>query len=238
MGRRTLLLIASILIAAVGTTLVYVYARTADQRALGDQQTVTILVTRDAIQAGGALNPQAVEKQAVAAVAAPPGYITSPADVEGELAVRPLPAGSALVTTDFAAPGKTGPAYLPADKVAVTVTLTDPARVALLLKPGSRVALYSDAPSDSAEGVYPLLPVVTVLAVGSDTTAGVPTPIPSIAPAARPATEVTLELAPPDAAKVLYASSTGTLYFAVLGEKVEEAPAQPGNSKTVFGSGL
>jgi pilus assembly protein CpaB len=51
MGRRTLLLISSILIAAVGTALVAIYVRGADERAEKGASLVTVLVARQEVAA-------------------------------------------------------------------------------------------------------------------------------------------------------------------------------------------
>ena len=52
MGRRTLLLITSILIAAVGTALVAIYVRGADERAEADADLVEVLVATKPVTAG------------------------------------------------------------------------------------------------------------------------------------------------------------------------------------------
>ena len=44
MGRRLALLIAAVLVAALGTALVFAYVKKADDRAIADQQPVSVLV--------------------------------------------------------------------------------------------------------------------------------------------------------------------------------------------------
>ena len=52
MGRRTILLIAAILVAALGTGLVWLYADQADDAAMADQQPVEVLVAKMDIASG------------------------------------------------------------------------------------------------------------------------------------------------------------------------------------------
>ena len=52
MGRRVALLIAAIVIAAIGTTLVYLYAKQANDRAIADAKPVKVLVATALIPAG------------------------------------------------------------------------------------------------------------------------------------------------------------------------------------------
>src|SRR4051812_11096902 len=67
MGRRTLLLIASILVAAVGTALMGLYVRGADSRAQQTEGMVDALVATTTIAAGPSLET-AVESMHLAAV--------------------------------------------------------------------------------------------------------------------------------------------------------------------------
>lgn len=52
MGRRTLLLIAAVVIAAIGSTFVFIYAHDANNRALKDQEPQEVLVATKTIDAG------------------------------------------------------------------------------------------------------------------------------------------------------------------------------------------
>ena len=52
MGRRTLLLIAALVVAALGTVLVWMYAANADKQAQEGQQLVKVLVAKTKIEVG------------------------------------------------------------------------------------------------------------------------------------------------------------------------------------------
>ena len=52
MGRRTLLLIASILVAALGTALIWLYVQGADKRAAAGTAQVQVLVAANTVRAG------------------------------------------------------------------------------------------------------------------------------------------------------------------------------------------
>ncbi len=52
MGRRVALLTAAIVIAAIGTTLVYLYAKQANDRAIADASPVDVLAASAVIPAG------------------------------------------------------------------------------------------------------------------------------------------------------------------------------------------
>jgi Flp pilus assembly protein CpaB len=91
------------------------------------------------------------------------------------------------------------------------VQMTEPARLAGLLQPGSQVAVY--APSEGGtETPRPLFDhSVTVLSPGGTVTAATGGRVTT------PSDTVTLELTPSDAAKVIGATSSGALYFVLLG---------------------
>ena len=52
MGRRTLLLIAALVVAALGTVLIFVYVKNADDRAQADAAPVDVLVATQEVAAG------------------------------------------------------------------------------------------------------------------------------------------------------------------------------------------
>ena len=70
MGRRVALLVAAIVIAAIGTTLVYLYAKQADDRAQADAQPRDVLVASQLIPAGTsaeqALTDNLIETKSIA----------------------------------------------------------------------------------------------------------------------------------------------------------------------------
>ena len=230
MGRRTLLLIAAILIAAIGTALVWLYVQGADSRAVAGQQPVTVWVTTRDIPAGTPANAvfaSYASRQLVPAAVAH-AAITDPATAAGVTAAR-LTTGTLLQPGDFTTTAPTAVTLTPGH-VAVDVTLQDAPRVSGLLQPGSTVVLYvtlstgtgsSAAAAVTGTVTYVVLPSVTVLAVGgtgaTTTTTGRVTV---------PATAVTLEVTPDQAQKVIEAQSIGQLYTALLNPGERGVPRQ------------
>ena len=74
MRRRALLLFLSVLVAAAGTGLIYAYVRNADDRAIGDQQPVKVVVARAEIPIGTSA-ADAVQKSLVVLQTRPRGAV-------------------------------------------------------------------------------------------------------------------------------------------------------------------
>ena len=144
MGRRIILLIAATAIAAVGTVLVYTYAKNADDRALEDQSPVTVVVAKTEIPAGTpvrqAAESGAFEQRDIPSATAIDGAMSSVEPIEEQVALTTLFPNQQLSTQMF---GKTlaesSVLPIPPDNIAVSFQFTDPARVAGFVKPGSEV---------------------------------------------------------------------------------------------------
>jgi pilus assembly protein CpaB len=231
MGRRTLLLIAALLIAALGTALVWLYVRGADERALGDQAAVKVWVTRAAVTTGTSaqtvLTAQYTDVRDVAAPLAA-GALTDASQVKGLVTTVPIPPGVVVTAGLF---GSTDKAPLPIkiDKnmVAMAVQVGDPQRVAGFLGEGSSITIFvtiSGSGSATAKGTTStsettmVLDKVKVLTTGSTATQ----PVTRTGADGQTTTQnlplsiVTLEVSADDAQKLIHAQSAGTLYFALL----------------------
>jgi len=234
MERRTLLLIASILVAALGTALIWLYVQGADQRARSSQDLVTVYVLPQAVDAG---TPGATVRQSVIAKrfsresVAELQLVTDLDELSKLRAKQRISAGLPLLTSQFDATGAapTSPAQPDAGKVAMSVQLGDPQRVAGLLKPGSRVLVFATRkPIESNASLQALVLLTNVKVLAADgATAGavqVPTQRQATGAAAVPKALVTLELTPRDAGRVALTQSqlspVGELYFALQGERV------------------
>jgi pilus assembly protein CpaB len=224
MGRRTLLLLASLLLAALGTVLVFLYVRAADVRATDDQKPVRVLVATKQIEAGttGAQASQsfALVSKAIPGSAVAPNAVGDLKAIMNQVATATIYAGQQILADNFASDAATSTIPVAKGKLAMSVQLSDPARVAGLLQLSSHVTVFATAGDKKGQSqTNVLLPDVKVLAIGSQTTvtrrtsqAGGSTRTEEI-----PATIVTLELDPLQAKKVVYASSNGELYFGLLG---------------------
>jgi len=168
-GRRTLLLIASILVAALGTTLVWLYVQGADTRAQADTALVPVLfVTKDA-PAGTPITSLATQPQQVPATVAQ-GAVTSPQQVTGQQLKTNVVPGTMLTPTMFSAKPQT---EVEKGKAYVAITITDPHRVPALLKQGDRVAVYAlSGKGGSGTGAQLINPDIQVQTIGNVTQTG------------------------------------------------------------------
>lgn len=225
MNRRRILLIAAAVVAALGTALVFLYVRGADNRAEERFDTVEVLRAVaviepgekiDAAAANGKLDLQPVARQDLLA-----GAQTSITDLSGLVATTRIYVGEQIIPDKFGGEAEAAsPLQIPKGQLAVSVNLTDTARVAGFVNPGSEVAVILNG-SDATSGqtfTRVLLPRVTVLGVGSTTptTTTTTTTDGQQTTEQLPRTLMTLALDQRDAQKVLFASGNGELAFALL----------------------
>lgn len=175
MGRRTVLLIAALVVAAMGTALVFMYANRAEDAALAGQQPVEVLVATSGIPAGssGSAISEAgsVELQKLPAAAVPPEALGDLTPVAELVTVGTVLPGQVLLQPMFGAQqAAAGGLTLPSGTMAVSVQLDDPQRVAGFVQPGSEVAIYvTNIRDDDASETNLLLERVQVVAVGPST---------------------------------------------------------------------
>ncbi len=141
--RRTLLLLAAVLVAAFGTSLVYLYVHGADTRASNGQIKQGVLVAAKLIPAdtpAGSLTGQ-TRSQQIAADSVVPNAISDLTSVTGKVLKYTVPPGEQLTTDMF---GAAASGVVPAGDAAVSVTIPAPAdRVASMLKAGDSVNVYT-----------------------------------------------------------------------------------------------
>lgn len=235
MGRRTVLLIAAIVVAALGTALVWLYADRADDAAVADQQPVQVLVATADIGAGssgasiseGAL----AELKTLPAAAVPEGALSDLTPVSGQVLLGPVFTGQVLLQQAFGSQQQAaGGLALPEGTLAVSIELGDPQRVAGFVKPGSRVALFTTASGvggEAAQQTTVLLPEVLVVAVGPT----VVTPSTgSSNPEEIPRAILTLAVDQEQAQKVILGTQTTQLYMGLLDENSEVDVDAPGTT--------
>src|SRR4051812_22074174 len=182
MGRRTLLLIASILVAALGTALIWLYVQGADNRAAAGTTQVQVLVAGNNVKAGQPASQVKPEQRMLPQTLVNTlggSLLTDPAQIKGFTRTEVV-AGLPLVRDQFsaeavaAAPSIDG---LPPSMVAMQVTLPDPQRLAGLLQPGSKIRVYAglqDKNDEKKKYAAVLFNSVTVLQAGVPTTASTP----------------------------------------------------------------
>jgi pilus assembly protein CpaB len=223
MGRRTVLLIVAALIAALGTGMVFLYVRGADNRAEANQQPVQVLKavaqinpgeTMAAAQAAGKIQVGTVPRAQVLS-----GAVNSVAGLENKVALSTIYPNEQIITAKFGSPGEQSNLTIPDGDVAISVSLSDTGRVAGFVNPGANVAIFTADPRDQATRL--LLPTVQVIAVGTTTVVSTTSTDPSGAQTTEqlPKTLFTLAVNQDDAERIIYASKKGDLTFALLNDK-------------------
>ena len=222
MNRRIALLIAAVVIAALGTSLVFAYVRSADERAVEAQEPVTVLVAKTQIAAGtraaDAANTGAFELKDLPAGAVPAGALSSIEPVRESVTLAPIFPGQTVLAPMFGATAAASTSLsLQPGQLAVSFQFGDPQRVAGFVQPGSNVVIFVTGGGDGGTpATRVLLPRATVIAVGPTTIT--PPADPSQAnPEALPRALLTLALTQKDAERMIHAQSTGgSMYLGLL----------------------
>lgn len=148
MNKRILVGVAALLLAAIGTTAVLVYARGADRRALQGQQAIGAYVVRKDVPAGTtarkAIDDGLIVKELIAAKGVPEGALTSvDTSYENLVATTELQPGELVLQSRFSTQAAVdGRIVVPEGKMAIAVALDDPSHVGPFLTVGSHVAIF------------------------------------------------------------------------------------------------
>ena len=156
--RRTLLAVTAVLLATIGTSLLYVYVSTADNRAKAQLERVRVLVMdADAAEGtpAGSLRTQVAE---VARFDLMPNAIADPRSIQGKVLTTKVFAGQQLTERMF---GPAGTGGLSPGHRAVSVQFGEAERVASLIRADSVVDVFRFAES----GAVLVLPEARVLSV-------------------------------------------------------------------------
>lgn len=227
MGRRTLLLITSIIVAALGTALIAVYVQGADDRARRKEALVPVLTTTGPISPGTSAS-NAQQQGAFRLLQVPQRLKVDRAVVDlnqitGQSATTLILANQQITTAMFAKNGAVNGASVSKDMLGVTLSLGDPNHVGSFLSIGDWVTIfYSYDDPKGGKRTKVLLSKVQVLGIGS-TSRGSQQAAAAAGQSAAPAGSsslITLDLQPRDAALVINATSQGELYFALRGDTV------------------
>lgn len=242
MGRRTILLVVAALVAALGSTMVLLYVRSADDRAKETQAPVQVLKaiaqidpgeTIEAAQAAGKLELGEVPSEQVL-----PGAVDSIDSLGSVVSLATIFPNEQIITGKFGSPGDQQALTLPDGKLAISVTLTDNGRVAGFISPGDDVAVFlNGAVEDGAQKTARLLlPKVTVVAVGDTTVISTTTTDPEGAQTTEelPKTLFTLAVEQAEAEKIMLASTLGELSFGYLNEDSRVKPGLGVTPATLF----
>ena len=241
MGRRTILLIVAALIAALGSAMVFLYVRGADDRATEAQAPVQVLKavaqinpgeTLDQAQAAGKIELGTVPRAQVL-----PGAVNSIEGIGSQVALSSVFPNEQIIAGKFGSQGEQELLTLPDGQIAISVTLSDTGRVAGFVVPGDDVAIFLNGDIGGGNtGVRLLLPRVKVIAIGSTTVISTTTTNPGGAQTTEqlPRTLFTLAVDQPDAEKIMLAATTGELSFGYLNDKSEVKPGPGTTTDTLF----
>ena len=232
MDRRRILLVVAVLVAALGSALVFLYTKGADTRAEERFETVEVLQATALIepgekiedaQAAGKVAPKAVSRDSLLE-----GYQTTTDQMAGTVALGTIYPGEQIISAKWGVSASVQSSLqIPETNMAISVNLTDPSRVAGFVNPGSEVAIFlTGAEATGLSYTRLVLERVTVLGVGSTTPVSTTTTDASGASTTEqlPRTLMTLSVNQNQAEKVLFAQSTGELAFGLLTEESVVAP--------------
>lgn len=245
MGRRTVLLIAALAVAALGTALVFLYANNAQQNAQQGQELVKVLVAKTSIAVGttgsAATSAGAFEQQEVPRVNVAQGALGDATPIANLVALVPIFPGQQIISQQWGASGATSGLSLPDGTFAVQVQLGDPERVSGFIAPGSNVAIFTTGKPTTGAGAGQavarlLLAKVPVVAVGNAT--AVTTASGSTSNAQQvPSAILTLAVTQDQFQKILLVTKApGAAYngliLGLLNDKSKIDPTNPGTSET------
>jgi pilus assembly protein CpaB len=243
MDRRRILLVVAVLVAALGSALVFLYTKGADTRAEEKFETVEVLQATAVINPGEKIeDAQAAGKLALKAVSQDSlldGYQTTTDAMTGTVSLGTIYPGEQIIAAKWGTSASVqSTLQIPDQNMAASVNLTDPARVAGFVNPGSDVVVFWTG-IDAVTGktmTKVLLTRVTVLGVGSTTPVSTTTTDQSGASTTEqlPRTLLTLSLTQAQTQKVLLGVSTGELAFGLLTENSVVADAPETTSDTLF----
>jgi pilus assembly protein CpaB len=256
MTRRIIGVLLAIILAAVGTAAVLFYVRTASNTVANGQRAVHVLVAKARIAAGTSgerIRSDALTQEVVMPASSIPADALSevPTDLDKLVLTADVQSNQLLLRGMFGQATKlSGGLEIPEGLVAVSVAVTDPEQVAGYVRPGSQIAIFDfftlldpewkQQSGQDNKATQLLLPRVQVLAVGTFGANGVT--------AAQVQQQgdttkqqqngaqivVTVAVNQLDATRLIQASQTGTLYFALLTDSSDVKPGAGVSNRTLF----
>lgn len=244
MDRRKVLLIVAAVVAALGTLLVFIYVRGADNRAQQQYSAVQVIKAVKPISAGETVaEAQSAGKFELGSVPQAdrlPDAITDLNSINGEVALTAIFPGEQIIPSKFGTTATGTTLQIPKGMLAISVNLSDTARVAGFVNPGDHVSIFMNGAATSgqpADFSRMLVPDVEVIGVGTTSTTLSTTTTDESGTTTKeqlPRTLLTLAVNQKDAEKILYAVGHGDLAFGLLGDK--SAPTKDGgaNDRNLF----
>ena len=225
MGRRTVLLVAALVVAALGTTMVFLYVNGVNDKAIAKQNPVRVLVAKQLIPAGTSVqdanDAAAFVSKTISSDSVVAGALSATTGLAGKVTLATIYPGEQIIPQKFGDPGDISTLVVPPGKLAISVQLDDPAQVAGFVDAGTEVAIFATVPVAKGGGgdeTRLLLPKAQVLAIGSKT--AVPQATTSTSGTEQdtvPTTILTIAVDQNDYQRVLFASTHGRLNLGLLG---------------------
>ena len=229
-------LIGALILAAVGTTALTMYVRTAHDRAVAGEELVDVLVIDQAVAAGtpaGDLT-QLVRKDQVPAKVRPDAAVGNMQELTGLVAAVDLQAGEQLLRTRFQSPAVqttssncTTKSPTPAGLHEITIKLDAIRAVGGSIRAGNTVALNASFDKEDGDPAVTktLLHKVLVTCVSStlieqEADAGA-------SPVIASQLLITLAVEPANVEKVVFAAEYGRMYLTLEPKDAVDAPSQP-----------
>ena len=241
MGRRTVLLIAALVVAALGTALVFLYVNNLESEANDGAKLVKVLEASQQVAAGttaaDASAAGAFELVETPQSAVVDGALSDITVIGEQVALAPIFPGQQILTQMFGSPTQTSGLNVPKGQLAISVQLGDPNRVAGFVEPGSQVAVFASVDDGTGQtetrilltsadviavGATTIITTTTTDQTGESTTEEIPRAI------------LTLALDQQDAQRVIFAQEQGPLYFGLLPEDANVKDGSPTNSQNLF----
>lgn len=244
MGRRTALLIAAVVVAALGAGLVFVYVKGVDDRALKNQDPKQVLVATAQIPAGqtagAASKAGSLELREIAGAAVAPGALSDIRDIQDLVALGTIYPGEQILRAKFGQSRPEGDLVIPPGKLAISLQLSDPARVAGFVSPGSEVTVFVTVTQaikgqtpPFTEVVLARIPVIatgpTTVTTSTRTGAGGATNTEQV-----PKAILTVAVTAQEAEQLVLAQTVGELYFGLLTESSKTLKGQRTDLAALF----
>jgi pilus assembly protein CpaB len=168
-ARRTVILIAAVVVAAIAAVAVYSYLTTVQDRANKDAKLVKVFVVKKDITKGlpgeqaldqGFIKPDQINVKFRAATA-----LTDPNVIRGKVALTNLAANQVVVDGQFVDPRVatvSSAQRIETGKVAITIQVDQVRGVANLIQPGDKVNMLVTAPDNKERYLYQNVPVLFV----------------------------------------------------------------------------
>ena len=221
--KGNLQLLGILLLSVLTATIVFVYTASIESRITSKQELIPALIVGQPIPVGTSLGTAfssgLIQITQVPRQSLPPFAITSVNDSNGALvALNELHPGQFVTTPNFGEKAtNTSALKVPQGMLAVTVMIGEPEKVASFLQPGSEIAIFGTKVGTSGASITSVIfPQITVLAIGNQILADTSGQAPATS-----SVLITLAVTPEQALKLIHATKTENLYFALRSDGVD-----------------